>query len=369
MDNATDPVLGAFLRAPGADAASDELERVIMGVARPIVRAIVRATFRSGTAGSTPVDADDVEQTVLTNLITTLMRLRSPDPPAAIRSLPNYAASVAYNTCHAVLRVRAPGRARLRAHVRYVLTHHPALETVGAPGHRKLASLTSWTIGQSPASAEALDAALARLPPPSGWPRLGGLELARLLETVLGAIGGPCFLELLVDRLAAAFGGLDAERAPDNPPEPVVQELSPADLLDQRDRLTGLWRELCALPLRQRTALLLNLRDKNGAGAIELLPETGVAPMPAIARALELSEAELARLWPTLPRDDQWIAARLGLTRRQVINLRKSARERLFRRSRAHDSRTRAPSHSPSSGRGISMNQTNAPVSLAEPKA
>jgi hypothetical protein len=42
----------------------------------------------------------------------------------------------------------------------------------------------------------------------------------------------------------------------------------------------------------------------------------------------------LRELWPTLPRDDQWIADRLGVTRRQVINLRKCARERLARRLR-----------------------------------
>ena len=37
------------------------------------------------------------------------------------------------------------------------------------------------------------------------------------------------------------------------------------------------WEEVRALPLRQRVALLVNLRDDEGRGTIELLPQTGVA--------------------------------------------------------------------------------------------
>jgi hypothetical protein len=41
---------------------------------------------------------------------------------------------------------------------------------------------------------------------------------------------------------------------------------------------------------------------------------------------------DLDELWDELPLDDLKIAARLGMTRQQVINLRKSARARLARR-------------------------------------
>jgi hypothetical protein len=41
---------------------------------------------------------------------------------------------------------------------------------------------------------------------------------------------------------------------------------------------------------------------------------------------------QFAELWPQLPLDDATIAGLLNLTRQQVINLRKSARERLARR-------------------------------------
>ena len=106
------------------------------------------------------------------------------------------------------------------------------------------------------------------------------------------------------------------------------------DVLTHRERLERLWGEIRELPPRQRAALLLNLRDDEGRGMIELWPQTGIASLAELARALDLTEAALRELWPTLPRDDQWIAARLGVTRRQVINLRKCARGRLARRLR-----------------------------------
>jgi hypothetical protein len=102
-------------------------------------------------------------------------------------------------------------------------------------------------------------------------------------------------------------------------------------LLD-RGNLQRLWGEILELPARQRAALLLNLRDADGNGMLALFPLTGVATMRDIATALEMPARELAELWSRLPIEDARIAERLGVTRQQVINLRKSARERLSRR-------------------------------------
>jgi hypothetical protein len=81
-------------------------------------------------------------------------------------------------------------------------------------------------------------------------------------------------------------------------------------------------------------ALLLNLRDAEGRGMIGLFPITETATIGELAQALDMTEAALRELWDDLPRDDEWIASWLGATRRQVINLRKCARERLARRLR-----------------------------------
>jgi hypothetical protein len=49
-----------------------------------------------------------------------------------------------------------------------------------------------------------------------------------------------------------------------------------------------------------------------------------------------MTSDRLAAIWEELPLDDQAIASILGVTRQQVINLRKSGRERLQRRMASH---------------------------------
>jgi hypothetical protein len=102
---------------------------------------------------------------------------------------------------------------------------------------------------------------------------------------------------------------------------------------DQRRLLAHIWSEIVTLPLSQRVALLLNLRDEEGACALTSLPATGVASMREIARVLEMPAEDLAALWHALPLSDLNLAGRLGVSRQQVINLRKAARERLIRRT------------------------------------
>jgi hypothetical protein len=109
-------------------------------------------------------------------------------------------------------------------------------------------------------------------------------------------------------------------------------ETSPELAIDRRRLVERLWSEIGQLPLRQRVALLLNLRDANGAGMLWIFPVTGVASIRAIAAALEMPAEELAALWNRLPVDDNALAARLACTRQQVINLRMSARKRLSNR-------------------------------------
>ena len=71
-----------------------------------------------------------------------------------------------------------------------------------------------------------------------------------------------------------------------------------------------------------------------GRGVVALLPLTGVASMRHIAEILELPAETFAALWNELPLEDVVIGEHLGVTRQQVVNLRKCARQRLARRMR-----------------------------------
>ena len=105
---------------------------------------------------------------------------------------------------------------------------------------------------------------------------------------------------------------------------------------ERRTYLVRLWEEIRQLPPRQAAALLLNLRDGQGSNAAALLPLTGIASLREMAAAVGLPPESLAGLWNRLPMEDAALADLLGVTRQQVINLRKSARERLARRMRGH---------------------------------
>jgi hypothetical protein len=104
--------------------------------------------------------------------------------------------------------------------------------------------------------------------------------------------------------------------------------------LEQQSHLRQLWQELRLLPRGQRVAVLLNLRGADGEEMLSFLPLIGIAAIAEIAQVLEMPAQKLAEMWNDLPWSDQRIADLLGITRQQVINLRKSGRERLLRRMR-----------------------------------
>jgi hypothetical protein len=159
-----------------------------------------------------------------------------------------------------------------------------------------------------------------------------------LVRSTLSRLGRETDLNELINLIAEARGireSWQGRAATDDSPIELLPDQTtwtPLAGLEQRQYLEQLWREVQELPLRQRTALLLNLHDDRGGDALDLLPRTGIATIREIARSLEMAPRTLAALWPDLPLDDLQIAAQLGLSRQQVINLRKAARARLGRR-------------------------------------
>jgi hypothetical protein len=166
------------------------------------------------------------------------------------------------------------------------------------------------------------------------------MKPGELVELLLKWRGGPIALDDLVKALASLYGirDIDATTNRHNQDNATVGNLlaaSPADaisLLDTQSALEKLWTEICGLPQPQRVALLLNLRDVQRRDALTLLPLTGIATLRDIASVLEIAPQKFAEMWNALPLDDLSIGALLRVSRQQVINLRKSARERLARR-------------------------------------
>ena len=310
---ASPDLLGQFLSS--ADTASSEelLSRLMAEVADPVVSRAVHTRI-SGA------DADDVRQDVLADLIVRLREWKESGGGEEIKDFRAYAAVASRNGCDEYFRRMFPLRYRLQKRLRYLLAKDPRFALWEKPGGRLIGGRNEWC---PLPRAERTD----RREP--AWE--SSRQTAAMVEAILDEAGAPLDFDDLVDRFASRAGIADGIE------EPGAEPATPAGALtamEHRGWLSRLWKEVIELPVRQRSALLLNLRDDGGGSALALLPITGVATMREIAAALELAAEELARIWKELPWDDQRIGTLLSVTRKQVGSLRKAARERLERRMR-----------------------------------
>jgi len=167
------------------------------------------------------------------------------------------------------------------------------------------------------------------------------LPLHELVEAVFETVGSPIELDSLVNAIAGwkriREDDIEASsKTVDAATDRHVDTGVAVDVeLEQRVYVQRLWDEICLLPPRQRAALLLNLKDGMGRDCIALFPLTGIATPQEIAALLDIPALQFAEIWNKLPLDDKTVAERLGVTRQQVINLRKCARERLARRMKS----------------------------------
>jgi RNA polymerase sigma factor (sigma-70 family) len=321
-----DPLLATLLSLRRGDPRRETaIQHLLTAQAEPAVRRLLRCAVERGGIGES--EAEDLASEVSLRLLRKLRRLADDPRTEPIVNFADYVGAVAHNAVDDLQRGRDPLRARLAQRVRYLMTHTTAFAQWG---HAPLCGLAAW-VGRhqsvavaAPASVPATAVTDAR-------------ELRRIVEGVLVRSGGPVELKELVEALAVAA---------DLPAEPFVSpralrrlavESDPLGPLAARQYLARLWSEIATLPPRQRTALLLQLRLEDGESVARLLPPLGIADVRTLASTLAMPLAELLALWNRLPLEDARIASMLGVTRQQVINLRKSARERLARRMRHHE--------------------------------
>lgn len=336
-----DPLLVPFVSAPSDDDARRLLSDVMSRDLVPIVRQVVRGHAATRDADGA-ADGEDVEHSVLLRLTHQLWRQRGDDEPIA--NVAAYVARTASNACYEHLRARRPQRARLQARLRYVFRHHATLAlwerkdggwACGDRAWRDRETVLGW-----PAVAEWRGRIAVPGAPDSG---AEAVRLVRLAEAIVRALGAPARLEDVVTLAADALGVADGPIAPELTASGEVVMPFAADGLaapgpladerfDQQRFLARVWNEIGGLPVRQRVALLLNLAGPASQDMLSLMPATGIASWADIASVLEMDAGRLQALVPGLPHDDHTIAGLLQVTRRQVINLRKCARERLARR-------------------------------------
>jgi len=261
-------------------------------------------------------DAEDIVATVSTHI---LRRFRSSPrlPKEAIDDYRSYVSILTWNALNDHFRSRHPERARLRNRLRYAFTHDARL-ALWFSGNDTVCGLSEWRDARAADVPETVREDVVR-------ELFEREDVGDAVFALFHYRKKPMTLHALVDFMVAATeSGVGASRV--TAVEPNVS------ILESREMLSHVWAEIVELRPMQRRALLLNLRDADGSSVLDSLVFTGVASTEALANALEVEPAKLSEIWSDLPLDDVRIAAMLGMTRQQVINLRKSARARLERR-------------------------------------
>ncbi|HEX7334263.1 MAG TPA: sigma-70 family RNA polymerase sigma factor [Pyrinomonadaceae bacterium] len=325
------------LLAESSDQQVDHLlSELITLHAEPVIKGVIRFKLRLNSYRETQrAEADDLQQEVVLQLVARLQRFRKLPSGHPISDIRGMAAVIAHRTCARWMRRQFPERHALKNRLHYLLTRQRGFELWQDHDGKLVAGFAVWREQEKPvrnlADIEKLPAHIRALK--SDKPQ----QLAETIASIFNFLDGPIEFDELVTGLAAIQGISDQpiESLADDDDavlEPAASEPNQAWRIEKKIFLQRLWEELQELPVNQRAALLLNLKDASGFSCITLFPATGIATMRQLAAALEMSAESLAELWNDLPLEDARIAELLGLTRQQVINARKSGRERLARR-------------------------------------
>jgi DNA-directed RNA polymerase specialized sigma24 family protein len=335
-----DKVLEPLLLAASDEQAGDFLLQVINAHAEPVIKGIIRYKLHLSYHQAQRTEADDIYQEVLLQLLTELHQLRNAPDEHPITDLRGIAAVIAHRTCSRWMRRQFPERHALKNRLHYLLTRQPGMALWEADDGKTVAGFALWQGQKHAASLERLghlsdeEGLLAHI---RSLKTGRQQDLGDALAAIFNHLGGPIEFDELVSSVAALLQIRDQPVESTDENEGALDFLAAREpdaawLVEKRIFLQRLWEELQQLPLNQRAALLLNLKDAEGRGCIALFTVTGIATLRQLAGVLEINADRFAEMWNELPLEDARIAELLLLTRQQVINARKSGRERLTRR-------------------------------------
>lgn len=359
MDELTqhvDASLLPFLHATDEAESQLLMTELVLTQGKPLVKRILYRLYAKDLGRETQLrEIDDICGDVLVLLVKRLRDFKTDPAAGVINNFGSYITAITYNVCYDYMRHKHPKRWRLKNKVRYLLNNREGLTLWPGEDGGWLCGLAAWreqgrlksalygeqlllAVTESFGAAGLLNSDVRSLPP------------AELLTHIFRVAEAPLEFEDLVSLVAELWGDVEytEQIEADIPglatPFDQIPDPRPGVLteLEDRARLKLIWTEICQLPLPQRVALLLSLRDSQGRSVLTLFQVTNTASMRQLAEALGMPAESFAEIWNELPLGDAIIARRLGATSQQVVNLRVSARKRLARRMREPRPRGRA---------------------------
>jgi DNA-directed RNA polymerase specialized sigma24 family protein len=343
-----DVLLHPYLHEENEERSRHLLAQLFAERVDPVVRHIIAYRLRSQSAkmngGRLDQQVNDLHSEVVVRLLIKLRDLKNGNIDHAIKDFLSYAAAIAHNTCTENSRRQNFQHTRLKDHIRYVLNNQPEFALWQDEENGWVGGFAIWRDRHSKSAVMTSSQSAEEFV----WSKLNvgknqRESIAEQLALIFNATDRPVLLTQLI-KIVAAMRGIDIRNAFNDlvTTDPNVLSGAPppkekANLeseVEQRLYLQTLWREICKLPLPHRTALLLNLidRDSGDRGLIISLADLRIATIPEIAACLSLSPEEFGAIWTDLPWDDRQIATHLRTTKRKVMRLRLAARKLLARR-------------------------------------
>ena len=315
------------------------LDNLIKEHAEPLIHKIIWAKLKLSQNKNTKMagndDANDLCQDSIIKLIAHLKQLRTNPARYAISAFDEFVAKVTFNVYNHYLRVKYPHRHKLKRQIEHLLRSRKEFD-LWKESSERLAGLAKWRDRNwSKTNSGVLQAqsfVLAQL----DETLIHQISLADLLTRFFEWANEPVAFDELVNVIAEICGVKDVPQK-DWPMEylPSTEQHSGEGIrkLEYREHLRHVWKEILALPIRQRYALLLNWKNSAEDSVVSTLIIDGIASIQNIADALDMNLPDLEQIWDQLPLKDAVIGDMLGgLPAQTVANLRKSARERLGRR-------------------------------------
>lgn len=337
-----DSLLLPYVQAAGEAEAQQLIAKLMIDEADPIINRIVARKLGFLTSGRLD-DGADVRSEIVLQLLRRLNLLRVNPTETPIANFRAYVVVASYRGCAEYLRQKYPQRWRLANRLYYLLKSQPQFDVWQNEHEGWFGGLSDWANDVqtrhwlNPDRVQQLlerplPTSLQNIPDATFRRVSAATQMQALLNWANEFIGLDDLVTIFAHWWSVKVQVPDQDRAAIHENSPT--HLNPEIQMEQRLFLQKLWAEIKVLPLRQRAALLLNLRAGQGQSALTFLPVLQIANVRQIAEVLDMPSENLAEFWNKLPLEDTKIATLLGVTRRQVINLRLTARERLTRKIR-----------------------------------
>jgi hypothetical protein len=321
-----DELFGCFLHSKSDLDAEATLSELISKYVTPLIHEIVKYKLRVSSARQTLREADAAEvcSSVLIKVLERLHEWRLSSKEKQPCTILDYVAMATYHSCNQYWRDSNPKRNRTKNSLLYILSRSDEF-AMWKKERDWICGLSSWKNKQTVADSTDVDRVSAKT--------IKKEKKSERLKAILLELNAPVRLNDLVN-LMMRLEGIDSHDVETDALENIADSSRPSaeKKLEQQEFLKNLWSEILLLSEKQRTALLLSMRDEDGGSILPLLFSLRITTAKELVSAISMTKDQFGKFWSELPLDDLRIGSILGITRQQVINLRKCARERLARR-------------------------------------